>query len=117
MTAFQAWVPELPDRGHCWTEIRTGDPKTGASVIVEFTLAGPEDQARALGQELISAAGVQPKATSIVTAPYLSTMRDSLCAGLRPDECAYVGRPSGMFGFRAVGRANGASSFGMNQCS
>lgn len=91
MTAFQAWVPELPDNGHCWTEIRTGDPKTGASVIVEFTFAGPKDQARALGRELIGAAGVQPIATSIVTAPYLSTMRDSLCAGLRPDECAYTG--------------------------
>lgn len=91
MTAFQEWAGELPDRGHCWTEIHTGAPKEGASLVIEFTFAGPEDSARALGQRLVRAAGVKPSATSIVTAPYLSTMRDSLCAGLRPDECAYTG--------------------------
>jgi FAD/FMN-containing dehydrogenase len=91
MTAFQDWVGELPDRGHCWTEIHTGAPRGGASLVVEFTFAGPEDRARALGERLIKAAGVEPGATSVVTAPYLSTMRDSLCAGLRPDECAYTG--------------------------
>ncbi|HZY99822.1 MAG TPA: FAD-binding oxidoreductase [Candidatus Baltobacteraceae bacterium] len=91
MTAFQEWVAELPDNGHCWTEIHTGSPKDGASVEVEFTFAGPERRARALGEELIRAAGVAPSATSIVTEPFISAMRDSLCAGLRPDECAYTG--------------------------
>ncbi len=91
MTAFQEWVAELPDRGHCWTELHTGAPNEGASLVVEFTFAGAQTRARALGAKLIRAAGVQPSATSIATAPYLSTMRDSLCAGLRPDECAYVG--------------------------
>ncbi len=91
MTAFQEWAPELPDRGHCWTEIHTGDPKDGAAVVVEFTFAGPESQARVLGEKLVRAAGVRPSATSIMTAPYLSTMRDYICAGLRPDECAYTG--------------------------
>jgi FAD/FMN-containing dehydrogenase len=91
MTALQEWVSELPDRGHCWTEIDTRAPKDGAAVIVEFTFAGPEERARALGEKLVRAAGVKPSATSIVTEPYLSTMRDSLCAGLRPDECAYTG--------------------------
>lgn len=91
MTAFQEWVVELPDRGHCWTEIHTGSPKDGASLVIEFTFAGSEKQAIALGQELIGAAGVQPSATSMMTLPYLSAMRDYICAGLRPDECAYTG--------------------------
>lgn len=91
MTAFQEWVAGLPDRGHCWTELHTGNPKDGASLVIEFTYAGPEDRARALGQRLIKAAGVKPIATSVLTAPWLSLMRDALCAGLRPDECAYTG--------------------------
>lgn len=91
MTAMQEWVAELPDRGHCWTEIRTGPPKTGAVVGMEFTFAGPESHARALGEKLIRAAGVKPIAHSIVTDRYLSRMRDWVCAGLRPDECAYTG--------------------------
>jgi len=91
MTAFQEWVAELPDRGHCWTELHTGNPKDGASLVIEFTYAGPEARAHALGQQLIKAAGVQPIATSVLAAPWLSLMRDALCAGLRPDECAYTG--------------------------
>ena len=91
MTAFQEWVVELPDNGHCWTEMRTGAPKDGAVLAIEFTFAGPEDRALALGRELISAAGVPPSTTAVMTAPYLSTMRGSICAGLRPDECAYTG--------------------------
>lgn len=91
MTAFQDWAGELPDRGHCWTEIHTGNPKDGASLVIEFTFAGPEEQARALGEKLFKAAGVTPSATSVKTLPFISAMRDSLCAGLRPDECAYTG--------------------------
>jgi len=91
MAAFQEWVAGLPDRGHCWTELRTGDPKNGADVLVEFTFAGPESQARAWGEALVRAAGIRPRSSSIATAPYLSAMRDYICAGLRPDECAYVG--------------------------
>lgn len=91
MAAFQQWCLVLPDNGHCWTELRTGAPKDGASVIIEFTFAGPRDRALALGRELIGAAGVQPSDTSILTAPFLSVMRDALCAGLRADECAYAG--------------------------
>lgn len=91
MTAFQQWVTHLPDNGHCWTEIHTGAPRDGASVVIEFTYAGAPQQAHALGQELVSAAGVTPSATSVLTAPFLSAMRDALCAGLRPDECAYEG--------------------------
>lgn len=91
MTAFQEWVAGLPDRAHCWTEIRTGAPDDGATILVEFTFAGPEAQARALGKALVRAAGVQPRSSSIATAPYLSSMRDYICAGLRPDECAYTG--------------------------
>ncbi len=91
MTAMQEWVAELPDRGHCWTEIRTGAPKDGAVVGMEFTFAGPESQARALGEKLVRAAGVKPITHSIMTDRYLSLMRDWICAGLRPDECAVKG--------------------------
>jgi FAD/FMN-containing dehydrogenase len=91
MTAMQEWVAELPDRAHCWTEIRTGPPKDGAVVGMEFTFAGPESQARALGERLVRAAGVKPIAYSIMTDRYLSLMRDWICAGLRPDECAVKG--------------------------
>jgi FAD/FMN-containing dehydrogenase len=69
----------------------TGPPKDGAVVVLEFTFAGSEARARALGQELIHAAGVKPKTTSVVTLPFLSSIRDWICAGLRPDECAYDG--------------------------
>ena len=92
MTAFQEWVPELPDRGHCWTEIRTATRKTAPAVLVEFTFAGPEEPGARTGRSARSALRASvPVATSIVTAPYLSTMRDYICAGLRPDECAYIG--------------------------
>lgn len=91
MTAFQQWVAELPDRAHCWTEIHTGAPSDGGSVVIELTYAGNEPGARALGEALLSAAGVKPSATTFVTAPYLSTMREPICAGLRPDECKYTG--------------------------
>jgi FAD/FMN-containing dehydrogenase len=91
MTALQPWVAALPDRGHCWTEIDTGAPSNGAVVVVEFTYAGAEGPARALGQELLAAAGVEPSDTSVVTESFLSSMRDWICAGLRPDECAFAG--------------------------
>jgi FAD/FMN-containing dehydrogenase len=91
MTAFQQWVADLPDRAHCWTEIDTGSPADGGRIVVELTYAGNERAARALGDALVGAAGVKPSATSVVTAPYLSTMRDWICAGLRPDECKYAG--------------------------
>ncbi|HVA28142.1 MAG TPA: FAD-dependent oxidoreductase [Candidatus Baltobacteraceae bacterium] len=91
MTAVQDWVAALPPQGHCWTEIDTGAPRDGAKIVVEFTFAGSEQRARALAQELLGAVGVKPSATSVVTLPYLSTMRDWICGGLRPDECAYTG--------------------------
>ena len=91
MTALQEWVAALPDRGHCWAEIRTGKPKDGPVVGMEFTFAGPEDRARALGDELVRAAGVKPIAQSVMTDRYLSLMRDWICAGLRPDECNFTG--------------------------
>jgi FAD/FMN-containing dehydrogenase len=91
MMAFQEWVAELPDNGHCWTEFHTGAPKDGASLVIEFTFAGSPARARTLGEQLLNAAGVKPSAISVTTAPFLSTMRGSLCAGLRPDECAFAG--------------------------
>jgi hypothetical protein len=58
---------------------------------MEFTFAGPEDEARALGEKLVRAAGVKPSSHSVMTDRYLSLMRDWICAGLRPDECAFTG--------------------------
>lgn len=89
--ALQDWVAELPPNGHCWTEIDTGPPQDGASVAVEFTFAGPERSALSLGRQLLDAVGVAPKATSVMTAPFLATQRGWACAGLRPDECQYEG--------------------------
>lgn len=91
MTALQEWVAELPDSGHCWVELRTGAPKDGAVVGIEFTFAGSEDRAHALGNALVHAVGVPPSTRSAVTLPFLSNMRDWICGGLRPDECAYTG--------------------------
>lgn len=91
MTAVQEWVAALPLHGHCWAEIHTGSPKDGASIGIEFTYAGPQDRARALGDKLVRMAGVEPTATSVLTENYLSSMRDWICAGLRPDECAFAG--------------------------
>jgi FAD/FMN-containing dehydrogenase len=91
MMALQEWVTRLPDRGHCWAEIDTGAPKDGALLVLEFTFAGPENRARALGKELIDAAGVKPSTISVVTLPFLSSIRDWICAGLRPDECMFAG--------------------------
>jgi FAD/FMN-containing dehydrogenase len=91
MTALQEWADELPDRGHCEALIVTGAPKDGAVVAVAFTFAGTEARAHALSRKFLRAAGIPPSSMSVVTQPFLSNMRDWLCAGLRPDECAYTG--------------------------
>ena len=94
LRAWQDWITTLPREGHCELELITGAPGptgSGATVTVDFTLAGPREQAEALARDLVGAAKATPVSTTTTTASFLSTERDWSCAGLRPDECRTAG--------------------------
>ena len=93
LRAWQQWVADRPPEGHSYLQLITGAPTPdgGATVIVELTFAGSPERARTLARDFVAATGSEPIDTQELTGSFVSTERDWLCAGLRPEECGYVG--------------------------
>ncbi len=93
LRAWQQWVAERPPEAHTYLQLITGAPTSdgGATVTVELTFSGPPERARSLANDFVAATGSAPVDTQELTGSFVSTERDWICAGLRPEECGYVG--------------------------
>jgi hypothetical protein len=93
LRAWQQWAADRPPEGHGYLQLITGAPTAegGATVSVELTFAGSPERAKVLAGEFVAATGSEPIRTRELSGSFVSTERDWLCAGLRPDECGYVG--------------------------
>ena len=93
LRAWQQWITDLPPEGHSDMQLITGAPTAdgGAKINVEVTYAGSPERAKSLGRSLLAATGSDPVDTQELTGSFVSTERDWICAGLKPEECGYVG--------------------------
>ncbi len=93
LRAWQGWITQLPREGHSELQVITGAPTAegGVTLNVNLTYAGEPARAEALARDLVGATGARPTATTATTGAYVSTERDWICAGLRPDECTLQG--------------------------
>ncbi len=93
LRAWQHWIQSFPREGHSELQVVTGAPTADGGVTLDanFTFSGDADRAKAIADELPKAAGAKPIATKATTGGYVSTERDWICAGLRPDECMLEG--------------------------
>jgi FAD/FMN-containing dehydrogenase len=91
LRAWQQWTADRPPQGHGYLQLITGAPADGATISVELTFAGDPEQAKALARDFIAATGNDPIRTRELSGSFVSTERDWLCAGLRPEECGYAG--------------------------
>lgn len=91
LRAWQHWTADRPPEGHGYLQLITGAPADGATVSVELTFAGSPERAKALARDFVAATGNDPVRTRELSGSFVSTERDWLCAGLRPEECGYAG--------------------------
>ncbi len=91
LRAWQEWTADRPPEGHGYLQLITGAPDEGATVSAELTFAGAPARAKALARDFVAATGSTPIRTREMSGSFVSTERDWLCAGLRPEECGYVG--------------------------
>jgi len=93
LRAWQDWIQTFPRGGHSELQVITGAPTPdgGVTLQVNYTAMGDPARAKAIAAELPRAAGAKPIDTQETTGGYVSTERDWICAGLRPDECTLEG--------------------------
>ena len=92
LRAWQQWTQDRPPEGHGYVQLITGDPAgDGATVSVELTFVGSPERAKTLAADFVAATGSDPIRTRELSGSFVSTERDWLCAGLRPEECGYAG--------------------------
>lgn len=93
LRAWQDWIQTFPRGGHSELQVVTGAPTAdgGVTLDVNLTFAGDPERGKAIAAELPKAAGFKPTDTKETTGGYVSTERDWICAGLKPDECMLEG--------------------------